>query len=167
MKELIKKVKSPFVIITIILIAVTSGGYYFFAQPEGNEMRDESNNMNPSEPAGFEENPMNLPAGDVQSGGQVNNPNIPVVTEQPIITASVGMKGFAFAPATITIKVGESVEWINDDTVNHTVTADDGSFDSGNEAPGNSYTHKFDKAGTYTYFCKWHPNMKGTIIVQQ
>jgi len=115
-------------------------------------VKNEINN-NSSEPVGFEENPNNL--------------NIPVVTEEPIIGAEVGMKGFAFGPATVTIKVGQSVEWVNDDTANHTVTSDTGLFDSGNEAPGNSYTRKFDQPGTYTYFCKWHPNMKGTVIVTQ
>jgi plastocyanin len=78
----------------------------------------------------------------------------------------VVMKGFAFSPASITVKVGESVTWTNQDSATHTVTADNGEFKSADIAAGATYTFKFDKAGTYPYHCSIHSSMKGTVVVQ-
>ena len=82
--------------------------------------------------------------------------------------AQVEIKGFAFNPASITIKVGETVTWTNNDGATHTVTADNsGDFQSsGNLAQGDTYKVTFDKAGTFPYHCSIHPNMKATITVQ-
>jgi plastocyanin len=78
----------------------------------------------------------------------------------------ISISGFKFLPATLTVKTGETVEWKNEDTVVHTATADDKTFDSGNIAPGKSWTFVASKPGTYTYICTIHPNMKGTLTVQ-
>ena len=78
----------------------------------------------------------------------------------------VNISGFKFDPASSTVKVGTTVTWTNNDTAGHTVTADDNSWTSDNLANGASYSHTFDKAGTYTYHCTFHSGMKGTIIVQ-
>ena len=80
--------------------------------------------------------------------------------------AQVVLKGFAFTPASVTIKAGESVTWTNQDGTTHTVTADKGEFDSGSLGADGTFTFKFDKAGTYPYHCSVHPNMTGTIVVQ-
>jgi plastocyanin len=80
--------------------------------------------------------------------------------------AQVVIKGFAFDPASITIKAGESVTWTNQDSPTHTITADNGEFDSGNIASGATYSFTFAKAGTYPYHCTIHPSMKGTVVVQ-
>jgi plastocyanin len=79
---------------------------------------------------------------------------------------AVIISGFAFDPATITIKVGDTVTWTNQDSVVHTVAADDKSWASDNLAKGATYSHTFDTAGTFTYLCGVHPTMKGTVIVQ-
>ena len=80
--------------------------------------------------------------------------------------ADVSMKSFAFDPITLTVAVGTTVTWTNDDNVAHNVTADDGSFTSGSIAAGDTYAFTFTTAGTYTYKCTIHqPNMVGTIIV--
>lgn len=79
---------------------------------------------------------------------------------------TVEIKGFAFTTPTITIKVGESVSWTNNDLVGHSATADDGSFDTGILAQNESGAVTFSKAGTYQYHCTPHPNMKGTVIVK-
>jgi LPXTG-motif cell wall-anchored protein len=70
-----------------------------------------------------------------------------------------------FDPASLTIAVGDSVTWTNDGKVAHTVTANGGSFDSGNLNPGHSFTHTFSQAGTFRYFCQYHAGMTGTIKV--
>ena len=78
----------------------------------------------------------------------------------------VMIKDFAYAPKTITIKVGDTVTWENQDSMAHTATADDESFDTGLLAKGEKGSVTFDKAGTYAYHCTPHPQMKGTIIVE-
>lgn len=78
----------------------------------------------------------------------------------------VAIENFAFDPGTLTIAVGDTVTWTNNDSAAHTATADDGSFDSGNIEQGESFSHTFDEAGTYTYVCTFHPNMTGEIVVE-
>lgn len=80
--------------------------------------------------------------------------------------ATVTIKDFAFDPASVTVKVGESVTWTNQDSATHTIAGDNGGFQSGDLANGDSFSFTFDQAGTYTYHCGIHPNMKGTVIVQ-
>lgn len=79
---------------------------------------------------------------------------------------TVQISGFAFSPQSITVKVGDSVTWTNTDTVGHSITADDSSFDTGVFDQNTSKTLKFDKAGTFGYHCSVHPNMKGTVVVE-
>lgn len=72
----------------------------------------------------------------------------------------------AFNPKTVTVKVGQTVEWKWNDQGNpHTVTADNGSFDSGTCQPGSSYTQTFSTAGSIAYHCTLHQGMTGTITV--
>jgi len=79
--------------------------------------------------------------------------------------SAVEIKNFAFSPDSVQIAAGTTVTWTNSDTTAHTVTADDGSFDSGNLDPGKTFSFTFDKAETFTYHCAIHPNMKATIVV--
>ena len=81
-------------------------------------------------------------------------------------TQDVKIAGFAFAPASLTVTVGDTVTWKNGDSVGHTATAGDGSFDTGTIAGGASASVTFSKAGTFAYACKIHPAMTGTIVVQ-
>ena len=74
---------------------------------------------------------------------------------------TVSIKNMAFSPTPLSITKGAAVTWINNDAITHTVTADDGSFNSGNIAPGYSFTHTFSSVGTITYHCSIHPMMKG------
>ena len=71
-----------------------------------------------------------------------------------------------YSPASITVRVGDTVTWQNSDDRDHTVTASDGSFDSGNLGTGASFSHRFIKAGEYPYRCAHHPRMKGKVVVQ-
>lgn len=70
-----------------------------------------------------------------------------------------------FRPQTFTVAAGTPVTWFNGDTLDHTVTSDDGTFDSGNLPPGARWTHTFTQPGTYPYHCEPHPWMTGTIVV--
>ena len=77
----------------------------------------------------------------------------------------VHLSDFSFKPASATVKVGDTVEFVNDDPYPHTVTAD-GSFDSGNLDEHASFSYTFKKAGTYALTCTYHPNMKGMLTVR-
>jgi plastocyanin len=71
---------------------------------------------------------------------------------------------FGFSPATLTILPGTTVTWKNMSSAPHTVTSDDGqTFDSGNIAPGGTFTFKFTVAGSYPYHCNIHPYMRATV----
>jgi plastocyanin len=80
--------------------------------------------------------------------------------------AHAGMRNLAFVPGTVEIAAGTTVEWLNNDPLSHSVTADDNSFSSGLIAPGRKWRHTFTTPGTYTYHCTPHPFMKGTVVVK-
>jgi plastocyanin len=78
---------------------------------------------------------------------------------------AIAIAGFAFDPATLSVGTETTVTWTNNDTAAHTVTADDGSFDSKTIAPGATFTHSFGREGTYAYHCAIHSSMTATITV--
>jgi plastocyanin len=81
--------------------------------------------------------------------------------------AEVSMEGIAFNPAEVTVKVGDTVTWTNNDSVDHDVTGDDfESGDAGGLASGDTFEHTFDEAGTFDYVCTVHPGMEGTVTVE-
>jgi plastocyanin len=78
-----------------------------------------------------------------------------------------------YNPSPLSIPVGTTVTWINNDNTGHTVTEGNPSgntpangFDSGILAPGKTFTHTFDTAGTIQYYCTLHPTMLGEVIVK-
>jgi plastocyanin len=79
---------------------------------------------------------------------------------------SVAIQDLAFQPNALTVPVGSTVTWTNNDSTQHTVTADDGSFDSGILQQGGTFSQTFATAGTFAYHCTIHDSMTGTITVQ-
>lgn len=75
----------------------------------------------------------------------------------------VKMAGSVFAPASVDIRVGDTVTFVNDDAIAHTATSD--AFDSGTMDPGASFEFTAKEAGTISYLCSFHPGMTGTINV--
>jgi plastocyanin len=88
----------------------------------------------------------------------------PAAASSQQTTASI--EGFAFAPPTITARVGQTITWENHDPADHTVTAEDGSFDSGALAQGAAFETTFDRPGEHRYLCALHPGMKGRVVVE-
>lgn len=79
----------------------------------------------------------------------------------------VTIAGLAFSPQAVTVSVGETVTWTNNDTQIHTATADDGSWNAGNIAGGGGIgAVVFSVAGTFPYHCEIHPQMTGTVTVE-
>lgn len=79
---------------------------------------------------------------------------------------TVSISNFDYSPKIITIKSGTKVTWSNADAVDHSVVADDGTFDTGVLAPGEKGSYTFTKVGTYTYHCGIHPSMTATVVVE-
>jgi LPXTG-motif cell wall-anchored protein len=80
-------------------------------------------------------------------------------------SGGVTIQDFAFHPGSVTVSVGDTVTWTNHDSTDHTATASDGSFDTGTLGRGQSGSHTFTRAGTFSYICSIHPNMHGTVVV--
>ena len=74
---------------------------------------------------------------------------------------------WGYKPKDVDIEVGTTVTWVNNGAQTHTVTDDDGAFDSGDMAPGDKFTFTFKKAGVYNYKCTPHPWMTGKITVSE
>ena len=80
-------------------------------------------------------------------------------------THRVLMENVAFAPAEITVRVGDVVEWVNRDFVAHTATADNAGWDV-DLSPGATGRVTLNRPGEASYHCRYHPNMTGRIVVQ-
>jgi len=87
-------------------------------------------------------------------------------TPVTIVSGASIMTTTAFAPNPITVGVGGSVTWTNNDNTSHNATANDGTWNSGNIAPGASFTRSFPTAGSFPYHCTIHPGMVATVVVQ-
>ena len=126
------------ILIIIVLLVLLGGGFYYFYY--------------------------------VKMANKQSSPSTTISQEIPsedISGIMVEIKGFSFQPSTVTIKKGETVSWVNQDMVGHSVTADDNKWDTGVFEKGEVKSITFDTAGTFTYHCTPHSNMKATIIVTE
>jgi amicyanin len=80
--------------------------------------------------------------------------------------ATVRIAQLKFQTDTVVIQAGQSVRWVNDDEVPHTVTFAGALGGSGNLAAGQAFTLRFDQPGTYAYRCTPHPFMRGVVVVR-
>jgi plastocyanin len=92
---------------------------------------------------------------------------LPGAAEAAAPQAQVMIQLTSFAPSQIDVLPGETVTWMNMSERNHTVTADDGSFDSGVLVDGDSYSRRFTAPGAYPYHCAIHPFMTGEVEVRR
>ena len=110
------------------------------------------------------------PSGQDPSGQPTATVRNPVGTSVPGCEATYE----CFIPSVVTVDVGSTVTWINEDVAAHTITSGvladggpDGVFDSGLFSPATEFSHTFEAAGEYPYFCLVHPWMNGLVIVQE
>jgi plastocyanin len=76
------------------------------------------------------------------------------------------MDASSFTPATLTVRVGDSVVWTNKDLLDHSATSQAGSFDSGKMESGAVWTYTAAKKGQFPYVCTFHPTMTGELRVE-
>lgn len=103
--------------------------------------------------------PASLPAAQAKSPS-------PPVTVAKVASPQIRIENFAFNPTTVTVPVGATVTWTNDDGTLHTVTSATKVFSSAGLDEGGAFSYTFTTPGTYTYYCKLHPHMTGTIVVK-
>jgi len=140
------------IIIYLVIAIVAYGLIYYFVLAKKGGINYGTSQQNTSQPT-MSSMPSQSPAASSKSTmNQTGN--------------SVTIASFAFSPASLTVKVGDTVTWTNQDSIGHSATANDGTFDTGILDQGKSGSFTFTKAGRYEYHCSVHPNMHGTIIVQ-
>jgi amicyanin len=83
----------------------------------------------------------------------------------PVGANAVNIKDFKFDPASLTVPVGATVTWTNQDEEPHAIAAKDGSFHGSGMDTHGTYSFTFTKPGTYDYICSIHPFMTGTVVV--
>ena len=124
------------IVIGIVLVVLVLGGLYYFAR----------GNYQPSQGQPASQQPV----------GQA--------TQSAAIDDVVVIKNFSFSPATLTIKQGAKVTWINQDSAAHTVKSD--AFNSPSLSQGGKFEFTFNNKGSFDYVCDVHPSMKGLIVVE-
>lgn len=81
-------------------------------------------------------------------------------------THTVALRGMKNVPATLVVRAGDTVVWKNEDVVPHTATDRGKVFDSGNIEPGGSWSYVAGRKGTFSYYCAYHPNTQGRLVVR-
>jgi plastocyanin len=108
-------------------------------------------------------------------GGCSSNPDAPSPTPSPApgssssVTIPMGASTLgnqAYAPDDVNVAIGETVTWVNADSVPHTSTSDATGWDSGTVGPGGRFSRAFQTAGTFKYHCTIHPGMIGSVVVR-
>jgi plastocyanin len=86
---------------------------------------------------------------------------------EPTNATQAEIRGMAFGPSRLEVAAGTTITWTNNDPVAHTVTADDGTWDSGEIEPGKTWSRTFPQAGEFAFHCTPHPFMKAVVVVRQ
>ena len=126
----------------------------------------------PEQPAAPPEQPAAAPAPPAAAPEQPDPPEQAnrrrkdTSTAIAAATGSVTIADFQFTPSSISVGQGDTVTWTNNGPTPHSATAPDGSFDTGIFPAGQSRSHTFNEAGTFSYICTPHPDMRGTIVVR-
>ena len=126
-----------------------------------------------TQPAPSQQQPASpTPTMVVAHTSQQTTPSPPItpISQAPVSANTITIKNFAFDPQTLTVNAGSTVRWVNYDRVTHRIvfidtTGRDTDVDSNPLSASQSWSSKFDKPGTYDYYCTIHTDMKGKIIV--
>ena len=140
----------------VIVVLLLGGGMYWLGGS------DESEVVQPV-PAADAVVPASAPSSDIVAPATDASSAVPASPR----THRVAIKDFAFVPASLTIIPGDTVVWMNEDSVSHTVTSNSGKeLTSSLFGKGETYEHTFTTAGTFSYHCIHHRTMRGTIVVR-
>jgi len=104
------------------------------------------------------------PSAPTQGGAGATAPAAPGAAGERVHQVSIS--DFKFVPPTLEVHAGDTIEWKNGDLVAHTATADDRTFDTGPIQADQTRRVVLTKKGRFTYFCRYHITMKGTLVVE-
>lgn len=136
---------SLFLAAIAVIVVVIAGGLWFFFAP-----------VSPVEqmPAPYNSSQAPLPE--------------PAPALSPSESVSIIIRSFAFEPGDVTIKKGTTIAWTNRDSINHTVTSDNGgALNSPVLNQGQNFSFTFTSPGEFNYYCSIHPSMKGKVTVTE
>jgi len=112
------------------------------------------------------------PTTPAPAGASTTTPSSTTTSTGPATPAAPGqvtIVDYDFTPNTVTVKVGDTVTWTNQDGADHwvvTAPSSPDAFDLGRQTKGSTVTHTFTAPGSYPYFCNLHNYMKGMVVVQ-
>jgi amicyanin len=154
--------RTVFIITGIVSLLVVIGTVILLQKPEENTIPREDDNQEITQETEIQ----NQEEAEDPQPVEEESEEVVVVEEEDNggATYQVFIESYSYSPTGVTIKAGDYVLWINRDNVDHNVAW------SGFTGPlikkGEQYQHKFEKAGTYSYFCTPHPYMTGTVFVE-
>ncbi len=135
--------KKVFLAVLVVLVLGT-GGWALF-------MQSDSNNDTPS----------NTPTSSGQDNATSDS------SSSGTSSATVNITNMLFTPSQVTIQKSDTVTWTNNDSADHTVTADTGNGPKSETiTPGSTYSYTFDEVGSFQYHCSFHSAMHGTVVVR-
>jgi plastocyanin len=133
-------------------ISLGSGGYIAYA---GGRIRHREFRNEPP------------PKGVREAAARVVTPSVQPAGSVAPAAVKVTIRSLKYFPDTTQIKIGETVDWVNNDLTPHTVTSDNGGdFNSGSIDVGATWSHTFTQPGTFAYFCTFHREMRGAVVVK-
>jgi plastocyanin len=100
-----------------------------------------------------------------KSSSSSNAGSTPAAAASPTAATAIEIKDFKYKPPDLKAKAGAKLQIKNADSAEHTLTADDGAFDSGTIKPNGKGSVAFKKAGTYSFHCSFHAFMHGKVTV--
>jgi len=100
------------------------------------------------------------------SNSSMTTPSPSNGTTVTIVTGAQSMTTTAYSPNPVTLSVGATVTWVNNDNTAHTATSNNGAFDTGAIPAGGRFSRQFSNTGSFAYHCSFHPNMIATLNVQ-
>lgn len=103
-------------------------------------------------------------AGVASTAAMAASPSAVAAAERGPVSHTITMAAMAFGAVPADLRVGDRIEWVNNDVLEHTATARDGSFDV-HLKPGTKAVITLTHAGSFRFVCSYHPNMVGTLVV--
>lgn len=147
-----KRAGVSFVLLALLTVPIAVAAQYDEDHPMGGDSGNHGGGI--SIGGGMDDGGIMVGGGDMHSDDMM-----------PGSSEDVAIVDFSFQPSSNFVHVGDTVEWTNTGAVAHTVDADSESFESGTINPGGGFSATFDEHGVFAYHCDFHPNMRGTIVV--
>lgn len=140
--------KTTAIVLIVIIVLVVGVGILLYSNSQNN---NSSTNNSSSSSISSDTSLLNISSSSSQSSSK----------------SSILITNRLFSPSSITVPVGTTVTWTNQDSYSHNIVENTGAFNSGLLSNGSTFSYTFTSAGTFNYNCSIHPDMTGSIVVTQ